>query len=155
MQPKICTFAGHADIYFENKSMVKSILKGEIINLIENENVDTFYCGWKCDFDRLCAECVNELKNQYPFIESYMIFSYIPWKKSESGIDPYEDFNGTIYPEGLEFVPQKFAIAKRNEWLIDNASFLIAYIDHEWGGAYRTFRYAKRKKHIKVINIAN
>ena len=84
-----------------------------------------------------------------------MIFSYIPGKKSESGIDPYEDFNGTIYPDGLEFVPQKLAIIKRNEWMVDNSSFLIAYIDHEWGGAYRTFKYAQRKKHIKVISIAN
>lgn len=50
---------------------------------------------------------------------------------------------------------QNVAIVKRNEWMIDKSSFLIAYIDHEWGGAYRTFKYAKRKKHIKVINIAN
>ena len=153
MQPKICTFAGHADIFGENQ--LKKKLESEIINLIENENVDTFYCGGKGDFDRFCAECVNELKNHYPFIESYMIFSYIPGKKSKSGIDPYEDFNGTIYPDGLEFVPQKLAIIKRNEWMVDNSSFLIAYIDHEWGGAYKTFKYAKRKKHIKVINIAN
>ena len=134
---------------------IKTKLKSEIIRLIENENVDTFYCGGKGDFDRLCAECVNELKNYYPFMESYMVFSYIPGKKNEFGKDPYEDFNWTIYPEGLEFVPQKLAIVKRNEWMIDKSSFLIAYIDHKWGGAYRTFEYAKRKKHIKVINIAN
>jgi len=134
---------------------IRAKLQSEIVCLIENENVDTFYCGGKGDFDRLCAKCVNKLKNHYPFIESYMVFSYIPGKKNEFCIDRYEEFNGTIYPEGLEFVPQKFAIIKRNEWLINKSSFLIAYIDHEWGGAYRTFKYAKRKNHIKVINIAN
>lgn len=153
MYKKICTFAGHANIYFKNRDMIKSILKGEIINLIENENVGKFYCGGKGNFDNLCAECVHEVRNDYPFIESDMVLSYIPGKKNKFGIDPYKDFNWTIYPEGLEFVPQKLAIIKRNEWMVNKSSFLIAYIDHEWGGAYKTFKYAKRKKHIKVINL--
>ena len=153
MKKKICTFAGHADIFDEQS--IKQKLKDEIINLIENENVDTFYCGDKGDFDRFCAECVNKLKTQYSFIESYMILSYLPGKKNEFDSNPYKDFDGTIYPYGLEFVPKRFAIVKRNEWVIDNSSFLITYINHKWGGAYRTLEYAKRKKHIQFINIAN
>ena len=133
---------------------IKTKLKSEIIRLIENENVDTFYCGGKGDFDRLCAECVNELKNYYPFMESYMVFSYIPGKKNEFGKDPYEDFNGTIYPEGLEFVPQKLAIVKRNEWMIDKSDFLIAYVKNSFGGANKTLSYAKKRRKIKIINMA-
>ncbi len=153
MEERICAFAGHAEIF--GKDVIKPKLKVEIINLIENENINTFYSGGRGDFDRICAECVHEIRNDYPFIKSYLVFSYIPREKDKSGIDPYKDFDKTLYPEGLEFVPQRLAIIKRNEWMVDRASFLIAYIDHEWGGAYKTFKYAKRKKHIKIINIAN
>ena len=153
MTQKICTFAGHGEIYGENT--LKEKLKKEIINLIESYGVNTFYNGGKGQFDWLCADCVKELRKDYPFIKSYMIFSYLPGKKNEFDSNPYKDFDGTIYPYGLEFVPKRFAIVKRNEWMIDNSSFLITYINHKWGGAYRTLEYAKRKKHIQFINIEN
>lgn len=66
----------------------------------------------------------------------------------------YKEFDGTIYPD-LEYVPKRLAIVKRNEWMIDKAAFLIAYVEHDRGGAYRTLKYAKKKKHIKVINLCN
>ena len=60
MTQKICTFAGHGEIYGENT--LKEKLKKEIINLIESYGVNTFYNGGKGQFDWLCAECVKELK---------------------------------------------------------------------------------------------
>lgn len=61
-------------------------------------------------------------------------------------------FDSTLYPS-IERTPRHFAIVKRNEWMINNADFLIAYVVYNWGGAYKTFEYAKRKKHTSVINI--
>lgn len=57
---KICTFAGHAQLYGDNS--IREKLKKEIINLIENQEVTTFYNGGKGQFDCLCADCVKELK---------------------------------------------------------------------------------------------
>ncbi|MBP3546306.1 MAG: DUF1273 family protein [Alphaproteobacteria bacterium] len=152
MTQKICTFAGHGEIYGENT--LKEKLKKEIINLIERYGVNTFYNGGKGQFDWLCADCVKELRKDYPFIKSYLILAYMPVKKNQFDADFYKKFDDTLYPE-IEKVPPKFAIVKRNEWVIDNSSFLITYINHKWGGAYRTLEYAKRKKHIQFINIAN
>ena len=149
---RICTFAGHAKLYGDNS--IKEKLKKEIINLIENQGVTTFYNGGKRQFDWLCADCVKELRKDYPFIKSYLILAYMPVKKNQFDADFYKKFDDTLYPE-IEKVPPKFAIVKRNEWVIDNSSFLITYINHKWGGAYRTLEYAKRKKHIQFINIAN
>lgn len=61
-------------------------------------------------------------------------------------------FDSSVYPN-IEKVPKRFAILKRNEWLINNSDFLIAYV-HRLGGAHKTLEYAQKKKHIKVINIA-
>lgn len=37
--------------------------------------------------------------------------------------------------------------------MVDRADLLIAYITHGWGGAARTYQYAKRKG-IPTVNLA-
>ncbi len=152
MEQNICAFAGHAQIY--DDVTVNTNLKNKIINLIENCGVTIFYNGGKGAFDKMCADCIKELKNDYPFIKSYMILSYMPAEKTEYEEERYKDFDGTIYPD-LEFVPKRFAIVRRNEWMIEKSDFLIAYVEHNWGGAYRTLAYAKKKKHIKIFNLCD
>lgn len=146
MQRKICTFAGHREIYDTDSIKVK--LKNEIINLVKNHGVTTFYNGGMGKFDWLCAKCVKELKSDYSFIKSYLILAY----KNESGTNRYEDFDDMIYPN-LEPVLSKYAIIKQNEWMIDRADFLITYVHKEWSGAYRTLTYAKKKSDIKICHI--
>ena len=149
MTQKICTFAGHSKIYGDDTT--KERLKKEIKNLIENYGVNTFYNGGKGQFDWLCAECVKELKNDYPFIKSYLILAYMPGKKNPFDEDSYKRFDDNLYSE-IEKVPPKFAIIKRNEWMADKSDFLIAYVDHNWGGAYSILEYAKRKKkNVKML----
>lgn len=37
--------------------------------------------------------------------------------------------------------------------MVDHADLILAYIDHDYGGAYQTYRYAQ-KKSVPIINIA-
>lgn len=148
---KICCFAGHANIYGE-KEIIKEKLKKEIINLIENEGVTEFYNGCKGGFDWLCAETVDELRKDYLFIKSYWVLSYMPKEKDEYPESMLRIFDGTVYPD-IEKAPQRFAIVKRNEWMVKNSDILIAYVKHSWGGAAKTLEYAQKKK-TKIINIA-
>lgn len=149
MKEKICCFAGHSSIL--GKEDLPARLKNEIINLIENHNVTTFYNGGKGSFDWLCIHMVDNLKEDYPFIKSYCILSYMPKEKDEFD-STLEIFDGTIYPD-IENVPPRFAIIKRNEWMIKNSDFLIAYVENNFGGAYKTLQYAERRKNIKIINL--
>ncbi len=57
------------------------------------------------------------------------------------------NFDEMIYPP-LERVPPKYAILRRNEWMIDKATVLFACVRHAWGGAAKTLAYAKRKNII-------
>lgn len=109
----------------------QSKLKKEIINLIEKENVPTFYNGGKGNFDWLCAHDVHELRKDYPFIKSYCVLSYMPKEKDEYTERISKIFDDTVYPD-IENVPQRFAILKRNQWLLNNSNFLIAYVEHDW-----------------------
>lgn len=60
-------------------------------------------------------------------------------------------FDGTIYPP-LETVPLKYAISKRNEWMIDQADMVVSGVTHDWGGAATTMKYAQTKKK-RIISI--
>ena len=150
MEEKICSFAGHSQIYGDYD--IRTKITNAITNLIENYGVTTFYNGYKGAFDILCADCVKDIKNNYPYIKSHMILSYVPVEKTKYEINLYKDFDEIIYPS-LEYVPKRLAILKRNEWMVDESSFLIVYVERDWGGAYKTLEYAKNKKHIKIINL--
>ena len=36
----------------------------------------------------------------------------------------------TIYPEGLEYTPRRFAISKRTQWMVQQSDYVIAYVEH-------------------------
>ena len=63
-----------------------------------------------------------------------------------------KSFDSIIYPE-IEKTPPRFAILKRNFWMINKADLVIAYVKHSWGGAAKSFNYAK-KLNKKFINLA-
>ena len=103
------------------------------------EGADCFLLGGYGGFDSLVAHTVHELKRQYPEIHSTLV---IPYLNREYSTELYDD---TTYPP-LEDVPMKFAISKRNEWMVDQADAVVAYVTHGWGGAAATLQYAEREK---------
>ena len=56
-----------------------------------------------------------------------------------------------IYPE-LEKIPQKYAILRRNQWMVSHADFVVGYVKTHYGGAYKALLYAK-KHHKPIINL--
>lgn len=62
-----------------------------------------------------------------------------------------EMFDKIIYPE-IENVPKRFAILKRNEYMVNESNFLIAYVRYP-GGALKILEYAEKRRKIKIINI--
>ena len=82
---------------------------------------------------------VHDLKKTYPNIRSVLV---IPYLNRDYDTFLYDE---TLYPP-LEGVPLKFAISRRNEWMVDHADVVISYVTHDWGGAYQTYQYALKKK---------
>ena len=118
----ICTFFGHRDCPFQ----IESTLKREIINLIENFSVDTFYVGNNGNFDKIVYKTLLSLKHSYK-IKIYVIFAYLPTSRVI--------VQDSIYPEGLEKVPPRFAIPWRNKWMVNNSDYVIAFLRHDFGRA--------------------
>lgn len=104
-----------------------------------SDGADTFYLGGYGDFDHLAASVLRELKKTHTHIKLVLVLAYLNRDANTSGYDC------SIYPE-LESVPLRFAISKRNEYMVNMSDAVVAYVTHSWGGAAKTLQYARRKK---------
>ncbi len=145
----IITFCGHSQAIFTDEE--KSVLRNILVDEINKNPTCKFYLGGYGDFDGLCLRTLKELKNDFPEIELIFITPYLDKNYSKLEFAKYH-YDDIIFPP-LESVPRKFAILKRNEWMVEQADLVIAYVKYSWGGAAKALEYAKRKKK-RIINIA-
>ncbi len=141
----VCTFFGHRS----TPDSIRPILHDTLINLIENNGVDTFYVGNKGAFDYMVKKELKELTAIYPHIKYSVVLSYMPGQRDEFDITDYSD---TIYPDGLENVPPRFAIDKRNRIMIEWSDIVVTYVCYSFGGASK-FKEIAEKQGKKVINL--
>ena len=145
----IITFCGHSNYLFSDEEKEK--LKQLLIKEIRKNPTCKFYLGGYGDFDSLCLRTLRELKKEFQDIELIFITPYIDKNYSKLEFAKYH-YDDIIFPP-LESVPRKFVILKRNEWMVDYADLVIAYVKYSWGGAAKTLEYAKRKK-VPIVNVA-
>ena len=143
----VCTFFGHKDC--PNK--IGPALEILLADLIENKNVTVFYVGNQGNFDFIVRSYLEKIKGKYPYINYYIVLAYMP---TGNEFIRQDSFNITILPEGIENVPKRFAISWRNKWMLARSDFVVAYIEHDWGGAVQ---YAERalKQHKQVFNLGS
>ncbi|MBQ4443514.1 MAG: hypothetical protein II896_02495 [Clostridia bacterium] len=125
----------------------------DLLRSILAEHPDTlFYLGDYGDFDGTCNMILKKLQVEYPELKRIFITPYITpgYWHLEAAKERYDE---SIYPFEDSVLP-KFAISKRNEWMVDQADLVIAYVRWSWGGARTTYEYALRHKK-SVVNIAN
>ena len=138
----IITFCGHAKFHKteECEQKLLAFLEAKV-----GERSADIYLGGYGDFDEFAYICCKKYQKTHPnvsllFITPYMTATYqqnyLKYQKTR--------YDGIIYPE-IETVPPRFAISKRNQWMVEKADCVAVYIDHDWGGAYATYQYAKRK----------
>lgn len=121
-------------------------VKNEIRKLIQKGS-SVFLSGGLGEFDRICAKNVYELKKDFPEIKNYLIIPY-----TDFIVFSPEYFDETIFPEELERIPYKIRIMMRNRCMVDKAAYALCYVNNSFGGAGKTYEYAKRKG-IKLINL--
>ena len=145
----IVTFCGHRD--FIETADIEERLTALIEKYARESGRLICYNGGYGNFDYFAAKCVQRMQEQYSNIRNCLVLPYIDQPFLER-IEIFKNhFDETIYPP-LESVPRKYAIIRRNEWMLDSADIVIAYVTYSWGGAARTLEYAKRKnKNIILI----
>ena len=138
-----CTFFGHRDC----PDGLKYRLRAVIIDLITNHGVDMFYVGRQGSFDGLVRGVLLEIAQEYPQVNYAVVLAYMPAEGSTPGDD-----SNTMLPEGIELVHPRYAIAWRNNWMLQQSDFVVAYGAHSWGGAAQYVQKATRAGKT-VINL--
>ena len=150
-----CCFTGHRP---EKLSLPESEVKAELekeIRLAIADGINVFITGMAPGVDIWAAEVVLELKEELPLkliaASPHPGFENrwpISWQKRYAAIMAKADFIKEVcshYSRGCYQI--------RNEWMVDSAELVIAYVKYSWGGASKTLEYAKRKMK-QIINLA-
>lgn len=141
----IVTFCGHSHFFSTTE------YKNKLISILEKKIGDSsaeLYLGGYGEFDSFCYACCKEYQQDHPLVRLVYVTPYLK-------IDPiYEkNYDSVIYP-ALEDKPKRYAISYRNKYMVEKADLIIAYINHDWGGAYKTYEYAMRKNK-RIINLCD
>ncbi len=139
----VCTFFGHQD----TPQIIISELEKTIEHLISEKQVNIFYVGNHGNFDAMVKIILMKMKKRYPHISTFVVLAYLPNARTQEIFDIE-----TIYPEGLETVPPRFAIDKRNRWMIKQADYVVTYVKYTIGGAikYKTIAQNAGKTVIEL-----
>lgn len=175
-KPIKCSFVGHRSV--SDSVKVASLLKTQLISLIETESVNTFLFGSRSEFDDICHEVVTELREQYPFIERIAYTCRSEWACMENEREEHErGFSELMHKsvslkgyEGEVKFAEKYNAGKasyieRNQAMIDDSNYCIFYYNDAYSphsstrsGTKIAYDYALRKskkepQKLKIINI--
>lgn len=141
---------GHRPEQCEDEGVVR--LKASI-KLRDTEGVETFISGMAAGFDLWAADEAIDL--------GIPVIAARPWAghKPRNGD---EELYQKVLDNAIEIVdvmdaerypgPQVYDL--RNQWMVDNATHLMAYWSGvEKGGTWNCVQYARDQDHIKIANI--
>lgn len=141
----VCTFFGHSECY----GLDAAVLRRAIEELIE-QGVTEFVVGNHGQFDAMVFSSLQDLGKVYPEISYSVALAYLPTHKED-----YDLYHGhSFYPEGQEIGLAKFAIERRNRYLISVSDVCLCFINRTFGGAYKFAHMAKRRG-LQVINLGS
>ena len=145
MEIRTACFFGHRDVTHDIRAKLQFIIE----QLITEEQINSFYVGHQGQFDSMVYSVLKELKRKFPQIRYIVVLAYMP---DEHIQEVYGE--DTLFPDGMEKVPKKFAISKRNDWMIQHSAFAVSYV-HKITGGEAKFREKAEKKGLRIIDVLN
>lgn len=149
----VCTFAGHRQIFAVRLS---DKINAALEKLLSCDTDFVFYTGGMGEFDTLCSSAVRGAKRRHPEknVRLLLVLPYMIQDINDNK-DYYEQaYDDILVPMELMGVHYKGAIKKRNRWMLDRSDVLLAYVRRDFGGAYETLQYAKKRPAMDIINFA-
>ena len=149
---KICSFFGHRDVEITDE--LYATTTAEILNSVEL-GCCIFYFGGYGDFDDLCYRIVTKIKENRPDLSIKRIYC-VPQERYLRKNTRY--FHRENYDDVIYLIPSfegwYKSIYFRNCAMIDQSNTVIFYAEErENSGAYKAFKYAKKKKGKRIVNL--
>jgi len=142
-----CSMFGHHDA----PSSIAAGLNAMLEYLIEEEHIEKILVGNQGSFDRIAFRVLTEaVIPKFWWVDYRVVLAYLP---SVRPLDPIYHPAETIYPEDLEKVPPRFAISRRNRWMVDQSDVVLVYCRYSTGGTASIAEYAEKKgKRLFYLN---
>ena len=134
-----CTFFGHRD----TPPSVQPVLRSVLLELIERHGVRQFYVGHQGSFDAMACRLLDELSRTHG-VRYAVVLSRLPQT------DELPDHVPTLFPDGMESVPLRFAIDRRNRWMLSHSDIVVTHVHCPVGGAAKFKALAVRQKKTVV-----
>lgn len=148
-------FTGHRFYDFSQREFIQERLTSAISEVYDH-GIRNFISGFALGIDLMAAQLVQSLKCNLPGIS---LTAAIPFK---SQAERYNIYDKRVYRRLLELADKVIVLSDcyyprcfldRDEFMVENASYLIAYYDgREKGGTYYTVKKA-RARGIPIINV--
>jgi len=157
-----CAFTGHRenklDPQWSESSAICASLKQQIYDTIENlyeSGISYFICGMAHGCDLYFAEAVLKFKENHPDVQLEAAIPYAgqadrwsgPIKKRYDAV-----LNSCCTQTILQQYYTRDCMMRRNRYMVDNASVLIAVYNGSPGGTRNTILYAMRQG-LEIIEI--
>ena len=146
-----CGITGHRRI---NQMLDKKKVEERLKNIILNYGVDTFLIGMAVGFDTFCFNVLDQMKREInlriiacvPCLDQDKKFNFFQKSEYQKLLKKADE----IIVLSEEYTP--YCMLKRNRFIVDNSSVLLAYLKEEKGGTKYTVDYAE-KKGLKIERI--
>lgn len=148
-------FTGHRFYDFSQREFIQERLTSAISEAYDH-GIRNFISGFALGIDLIAAQLVQSLKCNLPGIS---LTAAIPF---EGQAERYNIYDKRVYGRLLELADKVIVLSDcyyprcfldRDEFMVENASYLIAYYDgREKGGTYYTVKKA-RARGIPIINV--
>ena len=143
-----CCFTGHREHKLHrSEDEIRKDLEEAILLAIKG-GFTTFITGMATGVDIWAGEIVLELKRQYPELK---LIAAVPFEGFEKSWDSDWQNRYHILLERADLVQYicthyaNYAFQKRNEWMVNHSSRVIAVFTGEAGGTRNTIQYAMKK----------
>mgnify|MGYP001035054562 FL=1 len=148
-------FTGHRFYDFSQRVFIQERLTSAISEAYDH-GIRNFISGFALGIDLMAAQLVQSLKCNLPGIS---LTAAIPF---EGQAERYNIYDKRVYRRLLKLADKVIVLSDcyyprcfldRDEFMVENASYLIAYYDgREKGGTYYTVKKA-RARGIPIINV--
>jgi len=146
------TFFGHRRIEYGREIEEKAF---ELIcEILRTHQYVEFFIGRDGDFDLLMASVIRKARKYIGGENSSMIWvlPYLTADFQKNENEYYQYYNDIEVCEESAAAHPKSAFKIRNRSMIDRADLVVFYMEHESGGTYEAWKYAKESDK-KIVNL--
>ena len=147
---RACAITGHRAV---SNTLDIDKLKSVFLTLIDG-GYDTFLVGMAIGFDTICFGVLEQIRKE----NKIQIIACVPCKTQSYKYNrkQKEEYDRMLsVADEVLLISEEYSstcMQKRNKFMVDNSSVVVAYLNRDYGGTANTVKYANYKG-ISVIKI--